>query len=169
MGIFSKNPRISFPVNMSPKVVQDYSHLTVLYSGYYDAQPGQDWGGWQGEGRGRGGRGRGRGGGRGRGEGGRGRGGRGRGRGGRGGGQREPAEENPWLSVMNAMGDTGDGNLFCRCLWYQNFFPPNAFLRRRRKKALLRVNDRGGGWKMCILALCRVYVRTCARAAHVCS
>ena len=26
-----------------------------------------------------------------------------------------------------------------------NFFPPNAFLRRRRKKALLRVNDRGGG------------------------
>ena len=31
------------------------------------------------------------------------------------------------------------------------FFPPNAFLRRRRKKALLRVNDRGGGWKMCIL------------------
>ena len=49
-----------------------------------------------------------------------------------------------------------------------NFFPPNAFLRRRRKKALLRVNNRGGGWKMCILALCRVYVctcvRTCARA-----
>ena len=51
---------------------------------------------------------------------------------------------------------------------FENFFPPNAFLRRRRKKALLRVNDRGGGWKMCILALCRVYV-TCARAAHVCS
>ena len=46
----------------------------------------------------------------------------------------------------------------------KNFFPPNAFLRRRRKKALLRVNDRGGGWKMCTLALCRVYVRTCARA-----
>ena len=39
-----------------------------------------------------------------------------------------------------------------------NFFPPNAFLRRRRKKALLRVNDRGGGWKMCILALRRVCV-----------
>ena len=47
-----------------------------------------------------------------------------------------------------------------------NFFPPNAFLRRRRKKALLRVNDRGGGWKMCILALCRVYVRV---RGHVCS
>ena len=40
----------------------------------------------------------------------------------------------------------------------RDFFPPNAFLRRRRKKALLRVNDRGGGWKMCILALCRVCV-----------
>ena len=39
-----------------------------------------------------------------------------------------------------------------------HFFPPNAFLRRRRKKALLRVNDRGGGWRMCILGLCRVYV-----------
>ena len=47
-----------------------------------------------------------------------------------------------------------------------DFFPPNAFLRRRRKKALLRVNDRGGGWKMCILALCRVYVRA---RGHVCS
>ena len=43
-----------------------------------------------------------------------------------------------------------------------DFFPPNAFLRRRRKKALLRVNDRGGGWKMCILALRRVCV--CTRA-----
>ena len=43
------------------------------------------------------------------------------------------------------------------------FFPSNAFLRRRRKKALLRVNDRGGGWIMCILALCRVCVRVCAR------
>ena len=40
------------------------------------------------------------------------------------------------------------------------FFPSNAFLRRRRKKALLRVNDRGGVWRMCILGLCRVYVRT---------
>ena len=47
------------------------------------------------------------------------------------------------------------------------FFPSNAFLRRRRKKALLRVNDRGGVWKMCILGLCRVYVRTCARASAV--
>ena len=47
-----------------------------------------------------------------------------------------------------------------------NFFPPNAFLRRRRKKALLRVNDRGGGWKMCILALRRVCVRA---RGHVCS
>jgi len=49
-----------------------------------------------------------------------------------------------------------------------NFFPSNAFLRRRRKKALLRVNDRGGGWRMCILGLCRVYVRalrSCARRA----
>ena len=45
-----------------------------------------------------------------------------------------------------------------------NFFPPNAFLRRRRKKALLRVNDRGGDWKMCILALCRVCVCTDVRA-----
>ena len=45
----------------------------------------------------------------------------------------------------------------------RNFFPPNAFLRRRRKKALLRVNDRGGGWKMCILALRRVCVRARAR------
>ena len=43
------------------------------------------------------------------------------------------------------------------------FLPSNAFLRRRRKKALLRVNDRGGGWIMCILALCRVCVRVCAR------
>ena len=45
------------------------------------------------------------------------------------------------------------------------FFPSNAFLRRRRKKALLRVNDRGGGWRTCILALCRVCVcvRVCAR------
>ena len=45
----------------------------------------------------------------------------------------------------------------------KNFFPSNAFLRRRRKKALLRVNDRGGGWKMCILALCRVCVCVYAR------
>ena len=45
-----------------------------------------------------------------------------------------------------------------------HFFPPNAFLRRRRKKALLRVNDRGVGWKMCILALRRVCVCTRARA-----
>ena len=44
-----------------------------------------------------------------------------------------------------------------------NFFPSNAFLRRRRKKALLRVNDRGGVWRMCILGLCRVYVRACVR------
>ena len=48
------------------------------------------------------------------------------------------------------------------------FFPSNAFLRRRRKKALLRVNDRGGGWRTCILAICRVSVcvcvRVCARA-----
>ena len=49
-----------------------------------------------------------------------------------------------------------------------HFFPSNGFLRRRRKKASLRVNDRGGGWRMCILALCRacvcprvLYVRTC--------
>ena len=48
-----------------------------------------------------------------------------------------------------------------------NFFPSNAFLRRRRKKALLRVNDRGGVWRMCILGLCRVYVRTCARTSAV--
>ena len=41
------------------------------------------------------------------------------------------------------------------------FFPSNAFLRRRRKKALLRVNDRGGGWRTCILALCRVCVCVC--------
>ena len=50
-----------------------------------------------------------------------------------------------------------------------HFFPSNAFLRRRRKKALLRVNDRGGDWRMCILALCRVSVSvrvfcTCVRA-----
>ena len=57
-----------------------------------------------------------------------------------------------------------------------DFFPSNAFLRRRRKKALLRVNDRGGGWKTCILALCRVCVTVyaCVRACpsdmlHVCS
>ena len=48
-----------------------------------------------------------------------------------------------------------------------NFFPSTAFLRRRRKKALLRVNDRGGVWRMCILGLCRVYVRTCARTSAV--
>ena len=45
----------------------------------------------------------------------------------------------------------------------KNFFPSNAFLRRRRKKALLRVNDRGGGWRTCILALCRVSVCVCVR------
>ena len=44
-----------------------------------------------------------------------------------------------------------------------DFFPSNAFLRRRRKKALLRVNDRGGVWRMCILGLCRVYVCACVR------
>ena len=43
------------------------------------------------------------------------------------------------------------------------FFPSNAFLRRRRRKALLRVNDRGGGWRTCILALCRVSVCVCVR------
>ena len=48
-----------------------------------------------------------------------------------------------------------------------NFFPSNAFLRRRRKKALLRVNDRGGGWRTCILALCRVCVRVCARLSYI--
>ena len=42
-----------------------------------------------------------------------------------------------------------------------NFFPSNAFLRRRRKKALLRVNDRGGGWKTCILASCRACLCAC--------
>ena len=42
-----------------------------------------------------------------------------------------------------------------------NIFPSNAFLRRRCKKALLRVNDRGGGWRMCTLALCCACV--CAR------
>ena len=46
---------------------------------------------------------------------------------------------------------------------FNYFFPSNAFLRRRRKKALLRVNDRGGGWRMCILALCRVCVCVCVR------
>ena len=43
----------------------------------------------------------------------------------------------------------------------RHFFPSNSFLRRRRKKALLRVNDRGGGWRMCILALCRACVCVC--------
>ena len=50
---------------------------------------------------------------------------------------------------------------------FEDFFPSNAFLRRRRKKALLRVNDRGGGWRTCILAyLCRVCVchAVCTRA-----
>ena len=54
-------------------------------------------------------------------------------------------------------------NLNRRTVAY-NFFPSNAFLRLRRKKALLRVNDRGDGWKMCILALCRVC--TCVRYAR---
>ena len=49
-------------------------------------------------------------------------------------------------------------------LFLQVYFPPNAFLRQRRKKALLRVNDREGGWKMCILALRRVCVCTYVRA-----
>ena len=48
-----------------------------------------------------------------------------------------------------------------------NFFPSNAFLRRRRKKALLRVNDRGGGWKTCILASCRACLCVCARVLYV--
>ena len=47
---------------------------------------------------------------------------------------------------------------------FSNFFPSNAFLRRRRKKALLRVSDRGGGWRTCILALCRVCVCVRMRA-----
>ena len=49
-------------------------------------------------------------------------------------------------------------------MYTSNFFPPNAFLRLRRKKALLRVNDRGGGWRTCILALCRVCVTLCVLA-----
>ena len=55
-------------------------------------------------------------------------------------------------------------NIFKLCVIdHRHFFPSNAFLRRRRKKALLRVNDRGGVWRMCILGLCRVYVRTYVR------
>ena len=53
-----------------------------------------------------------------------------------------------------------------RKLVFFNFYPSNAFLRRRRKKALLRVNDRGGGWRMCILALCRACL--CACFVRVC-
>ena len=49
----------------------------------------------------------------------------------------------------------------------KNFFPSNAFLRRRRKKALLRVNDRGGGLRMSILALCRACVCVCAACVCV--
>ena len=49
-------------------------------------------------------------------------------------------------------------NIFKHVKKCRYFFPPNAFLRRRRKKALLRVNDRGGGWRTCILDLCRVCV-----------
>ena len=30
MGIFSKNPRISFPVNMSPKVVEHFFYCTLF-------------------------------------------------------------------------------------------------------------------------------------------
>ena len=37
---------------------------------------------------------------------------------------------------------------------FSQFFLSDALLRQRRKKALLRVNNRGGGWKMCILGLC---------------
>ena len=32
---------------------------------------------------------------------------------------------------------------------FSYLFPSNFFLRRRRKNALLKVNDRGSGWKMC--------------------
>ena len=60
-------------------------------------------------------------------------------------------------------GDSSTMKCSLLSLAYDNFFPSNAFLRRRRKKALLRVNDRGGGWRMCILALCRVCVRVRAR------
>ena len=40
-------------------------------------------------------------------------------------------------------------------------FLSNAFLRRRHKKALLRVNDRGGGWRTSILVLCRACLCVC--------
>ena len=48
-----------------------------------------------------------------------------------------------------------------------HFFPSDAFLRRRRNMALLRVNDRGGGWRMCILALCRACVCVRLRVLYV--
>ena len=50
------------------------------------------------------------------------------------------------------------------CLKHAKFFPV------LRKKALLRVNDRGGGRRMCILALCRacVSVRLCVRVFCTC-
>ena len=68
------------------------------------------------------------------------------------------------FAIVMKMLSLANGEQGYNALGYDNFFPPNAFLRRRRKKALLRVNDRGGGWRMCILGLCRVYVHTCARA-----
>ena len=49
-------------------------------------------------------------------------------------------------------------NSFFGIFFFWNFFYFLEFflfsyLRRRRKKALLKVNDRGSGWKMCTLGL----------------
>ena len=48
-----------------------------------------------------------------------------------------------------------------------NIFVIFSFLRRRLKKALLRVNDRGGDWRTCILALCRACVSLCFVRTYV--
>ena len=41
------------------------------------------------------------------------------------------------------------------------FFPVQCLFALKARKVLLRVNDREGDWRMCILALCRVCVRVC--------
>ena len=49
----------------------------------------------------------------------------------------------------------------CKNTNFNNLSYIKIFSRRRRKKALLRVNDREGGWRTCILAFCRVCVCVC--------
>ena len=67
-----------------------------------------------------------------------------------------PARKDTWLSV----------SFYCALFPVQCLFAPKA-----QKGITKGYNDRGGVWRMCILGLCRVYVRTyvrtCARTSAV--